>query len=310
MPAVILVAGEALVDLIVRADGGIVAALGGSCDNTARAIGRLGTPVGFAGTLSDDAFGRRLETGLVADGVSLDLVQRTSLPTTLALAELDGQGIAVYRFYVDGTSAPAMDRDRLAVGAQPDLRALHVGSLGLVLEPMATAIEALVAALPADVPLMVDPNCRPSLIRDPGAYHARLARILARADVVKLSAEDLAFLHPGATVDEGIAWVEGLGPRTVFVTDGARPAVVRAAGETHRVPAPPVVVVDTVGAGDTFGGALLGCLVEAGTNLRGGTTVEDALRAARFAVRASAMVCGRAGADPPTLAELGGWPAR
>ena len=107
-PAVIVVAGEALIDLIVLPDGRLVPAPGGGPYNTARAIARLEVPVAWIGGLSSDRFGRMLEAGLVRDGVSLDLVQRTDLPTTLALAELDEDGVAAYRFYVDGTSAPAV----------------------------------------------------------------------------------------------------------------------------------------------------------------------------------------------------------
>ena len=104
----IVVAGEALVDLIARPDGTIAAVPGGGPYNAARAIGRLGVPVAWIGVLSSDRFGRELEAGLTADGVALDLVQRTDLPTTLALAELDASGAATYRFYTDGTSAPAL----------------------------------------------------------------------------------------------------------------------------------------------------------------------------------------------------------
>jgi fructokinase len=305
---VIVVAGEALVDLIVRPDGGLIPVLGGGPYNSARAIARLGVVVSWIGGLSDDRFGRELEEGLVADGVSLALAQRTRLPTTLALAELDADGAATYRFYTDGTSAPTVLPGPLAGGLPAGTRAVHVGTLGLVLEPMASTMEWLVGALPDDMLLMVDPNCRPSITRDPDAYRARISRVLARADVVKVSTDDLAFLRPGAAVADAAAWVESGGPRVVIVTDGARPVTVRTRGSSHEVVAPRVDVIDTVGAGDTFGGAFLACLVQAGGDR---ATTDDAaavLRAARFAVRASAIVCQRAGADPPTLADLGGWP--
>lgn len=305
----IVVAGDALVDLIVRPDGELVPVPGGGPYNSARAIARLGVPVSWIGGLSADRFGRMLEAGLAADGVSLELAQRTELPTTLALAELDADGTATYRFYADGTSAPAVLPGPLAGGLPAGTRAVLTGTLGFVLEPMATTLEGLVAALPGDVLLMVDPNCRPSITRDPDAYRARIARVLARADVVKVSTDDLAFLRPGASLAEAVTWVEACGPPVVLVTDGGRPVVVRVGGASHEVVAPRVEVVDTVGAGDTFGGAFLACLVHAGGGR--GTVGDEAavVRAARFAVRASAIVCERAGANPPTLAELGGWPA-
>ena len=193
----IVVAGEALVDLIVRADGSLIAVAGGGPYNSARAIARLGEDVAWIGGLSADRFGRDLEAGLVASGVSLELVQRTERPTTLALAELDPDGAATYRFYTEGTSAPAVQPGPLEAGLPPGTRALHAGSLGFVLEPMATTFEGLVGGLPDDVLLSVDPNCRPSITHDPDAYRTRIARVLARADVVKVSTDDLAFLVPG-----------------------------------------------------------------------------------------------------------------
>jgi fructokinase len=306
---VIVVAGEALIDLIVRPDGQLVPVAGGGPYNTARAIGRLGVEVAWLGGLSHDHFGRLLEDGLAADGVSLALARRTDLPTTLAVAELDDDGGATYRFYVEGTSAPAVGAEVLAAGLPWSTRAVHVGTLGLVLEPMATTLEALVAELPGDVLLMVDPNCRPSIIRDPDGFRVRIGRVLARADVVKVSVDDLAFLVPGELADESARWVAALGPRVVLITDGARPVRAWIDGAVREVEAPAVTVVDTVGAGDTFGGAFLACLLAGGGGREAVADPAAVLRAVRFAVRASAMVCERPGADPPTLAQLGGWPA-
>ncbi len=296
-------------DLIVRADGGIVPVAGGSAYNMVRAIARLGVPTAWVGGLSSDRFGRMLEAGLAADGVQLSAVQRTDLPTTLALAELGVDGSASYRFYTAETSAPAVNPEPLAGLVDDGVRGVATGSLGLMLDPMASTLEALVRGLPADRMVMLDPNARPSITVDPDAWRARIARVMARADIVKASTEDLLYLRPGESVDAAIAWVRAQGPAVVLVTDGARPVRVMTAAGSERVPAPPVSVVDTVGAGDTFGGAFLACLVHqsvAPGDLGDAATI---LRAARFAVRASAAVCGRAGADPPTLAELGGWPA-
>ena len=130
--------------------------------------------------------------------------------------------MATHRFYVDGTSAPAVTPEGLSAGLSDSTRAVHVGTLGMVLEPMATTLEALVAALPDDVLLMVDPNCRPSIIRDPDGYRARIGRVLARADAVKTSTEDLAFLVPGESADGAARRVAALGAPVVVITDGAR----------------------------------------------------------------------------------------
>jgi fructokinase len=136
-----------------------------------------------------------------------------------------------------------------------------------------------------------------------------MGRIMARADIVKASTEDLEYLRPGETAEQAAAWIRAHGPAVVLVTDGGRPVLALAGDAAELVPAPPVTVVDTVGAGDTFGGAFLACLVHEGIGPEGLRDSGAILRAVRFAVRASAFVCGRAGANPPTLAELGGWPA-
>ena len=304
----IVVAGEALIDLIVRADGEIVPIAGGSPFNSVRAIARLGVPASWVGGLSSDRFGRMLEQGLAADGVGRDQVQRTDLPTTLALAELGADGAASYRFYTEATSAPAVLPGPLAGGIAPSARAFLTGSLGLVLEPMASTLESVALGVPADRIVMLDPNARPSITRDPDAWRARIARVMARADIVKASTEDLEYLRPGESLEASAAWAKAQGPAVVLVTDGSRPVRILTAEGTQLVEAPPVAVVDTVGAGDTFGGAFLACLVNEGVGPDGLGDTATVLRAARFAVRASAFVCGRAGANPPTLAELGGWP--
>ena len=293
----IVVAGEGLIDVIARPDGSVVNVPGGGPYNTARAIGRLGVPVAWAGVLSTDEHGRGMAAALATDGVSLDLVQRTDLPTTRGLAELDAHGEAAYRFIVDGTSAPALDGSTLRASLPRDFVAVHVGTLGLVFEPIAGVLEALLAALPDDVLLMVDPNCRPAAIPDPDAYRARMARVLARADVVKVSTADQAYL--GAAVDASV----------VVLTDGGGPVTVRIDGRAHEVEVPSVPIVDSVGAGDTFGGAMLAWLVHAGVARASVARDEVVIPAVRFGVRAAGLVCRRPGADPPTLAELGGWHA-
>ncbi len=304
----IVAAGDALIDLISRPDGSLTPVPGGGPYNAARAIGRLGVRCAFLGGLSDDRFGRLLEAGLAGDGVSLELTRRSTLPTTLALAEIGADGSARYRFYVDGTSAPAVPPARGS--ALPDgTAALLTGTLGLVLEPLATTLEAVVAGLDDSVTLLLDINARPVVTPDAEAWRARVGRLLPRVDVVKASVDDLAFLSPAETPASAARRIAGRGPRMVLVTDGDGPVRVLVGGAVHEVTVAPVSVVDTVGAGDTFGGAVLAFLVHDGATRTDLADPALALRATRFGVRASGITCERAGADPPTIAELGGWPA-
>jgi fructokinase len=309
MARVIVVAGEALIDLLVHPDGRLAAVPGGGPYTTARTIGRLGVDVAFLGRLSGDRFGRRLTAALEEDGVNLRWTTRTDAATTLAIAEIDEDGSATYRFHIAGTAAVGLTLEdaRAAIADAP--AALHVGTLGLAVEPLATVIGASVAELPRTTLLMVDPNCRATVIADPVAYVARLHRVLARAAIVKASVEDLAYITPGTTPVDAARFLVAAGAGVVLVTDGPRPVRVVAPGVAFEVAVPQVKVVDTVGSGDAFGGAFLARWVERGLD-RAATQDEAALReAVTLAIAVAGVTGSRPGADPPRRAEIPGWPS-
>jgi fructokinase len=155
---------------------------------------------------------------------------------------------------------------------------------------------------------MVDPNVRLSAVPDPARWTAAFSRLLPRADIVKASSDDLAVLHPGVTLVEAARRIRAEGPALVVVTDGPRPILVSSPTGESLVDAPSVEVTDTIGAGDTFSGALLGYFVQAGVDRVRLREAGELAAAVWFALRASAAVCQRVGADPPTIVELGGWP--
>ncbi|MDN3259065.1 carbohydrate kinase [Streptomyces sp. CSDS2] len=300
----IVVAGEALIDLVPQGPGALAdlkPAPGGGPYNTAVALGRLGSPTAFCSRLSSDPFGEALLDGLRRTGVDVSLVQRGPEPTTLAVATLDAGGSAAYSFYVDGTA----DRLFTAPAALPaGTRAVSFGTCSLVLEPGASAYEELLrTAAGHGLFTALDPNVRAGLIPDADAYRERFLSWLPSVTLLKLSAEDAAWL--GGTPR---AWLAA-GPAAVVITRGGDGLTVftRDGGE-HSVPGEKVDVVDTIGAGDTVNAALLH-----------GLAVRDALsaealaalgtegwtRLLRFAARAAAITCSRAGAEPPYAAELG-----
>jgi fructokinase len=308
MARVIVVVGEALMDLIVHPDGRVVAVPGGGPYNTARTIGRLGVDVSFLGPISTDRFGQRLADVLERDGVDLRRASRTEAPTTLAIAELKDDGSATYRFHLDGTAALALTRHEVRDAIADPPAAVHVGSLGLAVEPLATAVIAAVAELPRTTLLMVDPNCRPSVITDHVAYVGRLRRVLTRAAIVKVSVEDLAYISPSATPVDSARLLVASGVGVVVVTDGPRPVRVFAPGLAFDVPVPRVKVVDTIGSGDAFGGAFLARWIERDLG-RAGMRDEAALReAVTLASSVASITAGRAGADPPRRSKVRGWP--
>ena len=282
---------------------------GGGPFNTARTIGRLGGQVAFLGRLSTDRFGGMLHDALTESEVDLSLTEGTDAPTTLAIAEIDEAGVASYRFHTADTSAADLSHEAIdrALAMRP--RAVHLGTLGLVLEPVAEALAAEIAAVGVDTLVMLDPNCRPRVIRDRAAYLDRLERIERRADVVKVSTDDLAYLAPDRLPAAAAGAILDRGPSVVLVTDGPRPVLIVTTAGVVQVPVPAVAVVDTVGAGDAFGGGFLARWLERGAgpaDLADSAAVHDAVA---FAVAVSVRTCQRPGADPPRRAELPRAPA-
>ena len=302
---VIAVVGEALVDLVLEPGGRAMNHLGGGAFNAARTLGRLGLRPVFVGRLSLDAYGLMLRHGLEESGVRLDGIVETGDPTTFARVEVDRQGVASYRFYIEGTSAPGLQAAdaRAVVPSAP--AAMHVGGLGLVFEPQASAIAALVAEAPLSTLILLDPNCRPAAVPDPGAYRRRLRSILSRADVVKVSEDDLAYLEPDLPPLAAARRLLEAGPSLLLLTLGSRGASILTAARAAHIEAVPAKVLDTIGAGDAFGAAWLGAWVAEGLGRTDLPYFEAAVRAAEFAALVAARTCERAGAEPPRAARVG-----
>ena len=301
----ILVAGEALLDLVVS-DGSILPSPGGGPYNTARALGRLGASVGFLGRLSQDHFGCLLTEVLTESGVSLDFTSRGPEPSALAIAHRSADGEADYSFYLGGTTFAA---DGYASFPAPgaDVRVLCVGSLALAVEPSASALEALVQRERDNRIVVVDPNVRAAAIPEHAGYRARFDRCCRAAQIVKLSASDASWLLPGAGPEEVATRLLDLGPDLVVVTLGADGAIAGTHRAWGRVRAQPIEVADTIGAGDAFGAGLLVALEERGAFARGGLTAlaeSDVESVLRFASAVAALTCARSGAETPTRLEV------
>lgn len=300
----IVVAGEALIDRIESPDGRVIDVPGGGPYNVARTIARLGGRVAFLGRLSIDNAGVLLRSRLVADGVDMGLVVTTRDPTTMATARVDADGVATYTFRLLGTAAVGLVIDDIRGGLPPGTVAFHVGTLGLVAEPIATTIETLVTSVGANVLVVLDLNCRPTAIADSAAYLARIDRVLTRTDIVKASVDDLAYLRAGGSPVEAARDLLRHGPRAVLLTDGAKPVRIVTAGGVDELPIPPMSVVDTVGAGDAFGGGFLASWIGAGRHREDADHREFLIAASVVAIAVAGLTTTRAGAKPPSAAEL------
>ncbi|MER5524512.1 carbohydrate kinase [Streptomyces sp. NPDC002677] len=300
----IVVAGEALIDLVPQGTGALAPlqpALGGGPYNTAVALGRLGSPTAFCSRTSYDAFGEALLDGLRRAGVDVSLVERGTEPTTLAAATIDAQGSASYSFYVEGTA----DRLFTAPARLPaTTRAVSFGTLSLALEPGASAYEELMrGAAGQGLFTALDPNIRAGLITDPDAYRARFKSWLPSVTLLKLSEEDALWL--GGTPREWLA----SGPSAVVITHGGDGlSAFISDGTVYAAPGEEVDVVDTIGAGDTVNAALLHGLAAQdalSAEALAGLGADGWTKLLRFAARAAAITCSRAGAEPPYASELG-----
>ncbi len=300
----IVVCGEALFDVIHNGDGTQRALPGGGPFNTARALARLGVPTAFLGRLSTDPLGRQLAGSLVADGVSLELASIGPEPTTIAIANVDSEGLAEYEFRVQGTSAPNLTPDVIPARLNGDIQALHLGTLGLVLEPMASTLIELLRRERGGRVVMVDPNVRVGLIPDV-EYRRRLDAVLCQSTIVKASDTDLAWLHPDLGYERAAERMLREGVKLVVVTLGAEGAFAAHRDFRVTVEAARVQVVDTIGAGDAFGGGLLAWLHDHGAVSTDLHLEEAELKAAvSFACLAAGITCSRAGADPPWRSEM------
>ena len=304
----ILCCGEALIDMLPResvaGEPAFAPYPGGAVFNTAIALGRLGARAGFFCPMPADLFGAQLRAALTASGVDHSLSPDVDRPCTLAFVTLVN-GQARYAFYDRGTAL----RDLTVADLPPlpdDVEALFLGGISLVGDPCGAAFAAL-AEQAGERVVMCDPNIRPGFIRDEPAYRARLATIFARADLVKVSDEDLHWLMgPGDVADLASA-LRAQGPRVVIVTEGAEGARAFHPGGVVHVPAARVAVVDTVGAGDTFNAGVLASLAQDGALSRARVAALDAAtleRALTLGARAAAVTVSRAGANPPFAHEL------
>lgn len=288
----IAVVGEALIDRVRYPDGRVTEFPGGSAANVAVAIGRLGVPVQLITELGDDADGALIRDWLRRSVVEAVVSTSASGRTSSASAVIGTDGSAEYEFDIAWDLPPIV---------LPPTAILHVGSVGSAMDPGARTVADMVLRAGGAL-VTFDPNVRPSITPDREAVRARAERLVAAAGLVKASDDDLRWLYPDATpLESARAW-SAAGPGLVVVTHAEGGATAVSSSFEVSVPATPVEVVDTVGAGDTFTGAMLAQIAVGGIDLIG-TERAVAEMVRRSAVAASITVA-RAGANPPWAFEV------
>jgi fructokinase len=289
-----------LIDLIPDRHGGRRAVVGGGSANTAKALARLGITTCFIDGVSSDDHGTAARAELVASGVDLSRALPSGKPTALAEVSLDDNGKASYVFTLEHTATFDFTEQWLPRGTPA---ALHVGTLATIVEPGCDSLHRWAAGVAA--PVVYDPNVRPSVLGDRAAYREAVDRWTVISDVVKVSDDDLRWLHPEAVGIEALiraarAALEQ-GPSLVVVTRGEHGLLGITRERVVEVAGVPTTVIDTVGAGDTVGAVLVEAVIVHGLEQLCEDRLEGVLSRA---AEAAAITCSRAGADPPWAAEL------
>lgn len=306
----IISCGEALIDMLPRklesGEDVFLPVAGGAVFNTAITLGRLSEPCGFVSGISTDLFGEQLMSALEASKVDTSFCVRSEQPTTLAFVRLsDGQ--AQYTFMDENSAGRTLSREDLPVLPE-GVEALHFGAISLIGEPCGSAYETLMHAWHEKAVMSLDPNIRPGFITNPQRHRERIQRMIAMADIVKVSDEDLDWIAPGRPHPQAIGeMISDRGVQLVVLTKGRDGVSVFTQNGMLEVAAQEVEVVDTIGAGDSFNGGFLAGLRRSGLLSKAAlANVEpQALRpAVELAAKVAAITVSRAGANPPWQSEL------
>jgi fructokinase len=294
------VCGEVLIDLIP--DGTErKAVVGGGPANTAKALARLGIATQFIDGISTDKYGQMALMQLRKDGVLLNFIKFSDKPTSLAKVSLNANGGASYEFLIEGTATFDFSHSWLPDASLLHPYLLHIGTLVTVIEPAASILFEWASKVAKVAPVVFDPNIRPAVMNDRIDYVKQVERWIGISSAVKASDDDIYWLYQDIQLEEIAKKWLSMGPQLIIVTLGEKGLKAFRKNENFTVDAERVVVVDTVGAGDTVGAILVEAIIENGiTNLTGTKLNSTLIRAAR----AAAVTVSRIGATPPTKDEI------
>jgi fructokinase len=308
----ILVCGEALVDLFVGAPAGseiparVVA--GGSPFNVAIGLARLGVRTAFFGGISRDSFGAFLADRLACERVDTHFLVRSDRPSTISIVATGADGQPTYAFHGEGAADRSLQPADLPATLPDDIRALTFGSYSMAVEPVGTTLAVLANREHGRRVISVDPNVRATVVSDMQSFATAAERFYRTATLIKASDEDVHIAWGGrVSIDDAAAYWLSCGARLVVVTEGAKGATAFSAAGSVSVSGASVVVRDTVGAGDAFHAALLAQLEKTGRLHPAAIAALD-LSSIRellsYATTAAAITASRNGADLPTSADV------
>ena len=239
--------GEILADMIGEEKNGIVTyerKAGGAPFNVASALKKFGCEVKFVGNVGDDLVGHFLvkyasDFGLDTEYIKIDKDRNT----TLAFVELNEEGDRSFCFYRKNTADYFLPElpDGLLLAADT----VCIGSLMLSDErSVEYALDVIERAHKYGKTVAFDVNYRTDIFKDTESAVRTYKRILAAADIVKLSEDEVEIFTE--------EYIDTLSDKLVFITLGKKGSEWRYKGKSNSVPTITVTPVDTTGAGDAF----------------------------------------------------------
>ena len=294
------VVGEVLIDLIPD-ESKHVAVVGGGPANTAKALAKLGVKTHFIDGISNDEYGQMAKAELLSANVLLDYAQYSNKPTCTAKVSLSKSGSASYEFVTEDTATFDFSDQWLPDPQSLKPSLLHIGTIATVIEPGASVLFEWAQSVANVAPIVFDPNIRPAVLGDRVEYVKKVEKWVAISSAVKVSDEDLNWLYPGKVINEIVnKWLE-VGVELVLVTLGDKGITAYRKNEQTSIDVVKVVVVDTVGAGDTVGAVLAEAIVTNGLDNLTGEVLQTMLNRA---TKAAAITVSRTGANPPSKEEI------
>lgn len=290
----VMVVGEALTDVVTRADS-VVEHPGGSPANVAYGLGRLGVSTALLTAIGPDERGNSIENHLHEAGVTLLPGSRSLARTASASAVIEADGSASYVFDIEWDPAPSVP------AYVPKI--LHTGSIATFLSPGAGVVRSLLEQAHDDCMVTYDPNIRPALLGSHAEAKVLFEDLVPLTDVVKLSDEDAKWLYPQKSLDDTAAHILGLGAGLTVITKGGDGSQFTTRTTSISIPAVKCTVADTIGAGDSYMSALILGFLSRGID---GFTPAVLEKLGHTAAAAAAITVQRPGANPPTLEELTG----
>ncbi|GAE25435.1 fructokinase [Halalkalibacter wakoensis JCM 9140] len=257
----IICLGEALIDFIpLDAENTTYQkSPGGAPANVAVAVAKLGAKSSFLGKVGNDVLGKFMKETLQSHEVDTTQMTLTDEARTgVVFVTLDKTGERNFSFYIDPSADRFLTSEDIDEPWLKQYKVLHFGSISMISEPSKSAtVHAVQKAKENGLIISYDPNLRLSLWPSDDQARETIFSMMNKADVVKISDEELEFLTGETELEAGISTLAKYDIPVLLITYGAKGSYVHINGETAYVPAMKVETVDTTGAGDAFVSGIL-----------------------------------------------------